>query len=83
MSDDFVAPVKGITKALDTGVKLAKRISKSASSPSAAQTLLITETAQSLQRSLEGSSQAIGDAYRQIVGSCGEPFMKALVEDRK
>jgi hypothetical protein len=83
MSDDFVAPVKGITKALDTGVKLARRISKSSNAPSAAQALQITETARDLQRSLEGSSKAIGDAYRQSVGSCGEPFNKALLEDRK
>lgn len=79
MSDDFVAR---ITKALDTGIKLARRISKSSNSPSSAQALQITETAQDLQRSLEGSFKAIGDAYKQSVESCGEPFNKALLEDQ-
>jgi len=83
MSDDFVAPVKGLTKALDTGIKLARRVSKSASSASAAQALQITESAQRLRKSLEGCSQTISGAYRETVGSCGEPFTKALVEDGK
>lgn len=83
MSNEFVASVKGITKALDTGIKLAKRISKSVDSPSGEQTLHILETTRSLQKSLEGDSQAIGEAYRECIESCGEPFLKALSEDSK
>jgi chaperonin GroEL (HSP60 family) len=83
MSDDFVASVKGITKALETGLKLAKRISKSANFSSRAQALKITETTQALQKSLEGDSQAIRNVYWEAVRSCGEPFTKALAENRK
>lgn len=83
MTDDFVAPVKGIIKALDTGIKLARRITKSSNTTSTVQALQITEIARDLQRSLEGNSKAIGDAYKQGVESCGEPFTKALREDRK
>ena len=81
--DDFAAPVKGIIKALDTGVKLAKRVSKSASSAPAAQALQISESAHDLQKALEESSKAISDAYKHNVGQCGEPFTKAIVADRK
>lgn len=81
--DDFAAPVKGIVKALDTGVKLAKRVSRSASSAPAAQALQISESAHTLQKALEESSQAISAAYKQNVGQCGGSFTKALIEDRE
>jgi hypothetical protein len=81
--DDFAAPVKGIVKALDTGVKLAKRVSRSAGSAPAAKALQISESAHNLQKVLEESSKAISDAYMQYVGSCGEPFTTALVDESK
>jgi hypothetical protein len=83
MSDDFVAPVKGIIRAIDQGVKLAKRVSRSADSASATQVLRISESAKSVQKALERSSKAINDACRQNVETCGEPFTKALVEDSR
>jgi hypothetical protein len=83
MTDHFAASVKGITKALDTGIKLAKRVSRSASDASAGKALQILESAKRLQRELEGSSQVICDAYTQVLEACGEqPFTKALIEDR-
>lgn len=80
--DDFAATVTGIVKALDSGIKLTKRVSKYATSASTPQALQLSDLAHSLQESLEKSSQAISDAYVQNVEACGEPF-KALVEDRK
>ena len=79
--DDFVAPVKGIVRALDTGIKLAKRASRSTGSAPGAQALQIAESAQSLQKTLEESSRAISDAYKQSSRQCGERFIIALVED--
>jgi hypothetical protein len=83
MSDDFVASVKGITKDLETGIKLAKRISKSLSSSPGPQTLNITETTEALQKSLEGDSQGLRNVYWEAVRLCGESFTKAVVENRK
>jgi len=83
MSDDFAAPVKGITKALDTGLKLAKRVTKTRVSGSSAQVLQISESSKSLQKVLEGSSQEITSAYRFVLASCGEALPKALVENGK
>ncbi len=80
MSDDHVAPVKGIIRAIDQGIKLAKRVSRSADSASAAQALQISESAKYVQKALESNSKAINDAYRQSVEACGEPFAKALVD---
>lgn len=81
MADQIVAPVRNIIKAFETGIKLANKVSRSASDVSAAQALQISESARSLQRSLEKSSQIISDSYKQHVGSCGEPFGKALEDD--
>jgi len=78
---DFVAPVKGIIKALDTGTKLAKRVAKATTAGSGSQALQITECAKILQESLEECSRDISDAYQQVLGSCGEAFAKALLED--
>ncbi|KAM3084197.1 hypothetical protein ACMFMG_001698 [Clarireedia jacksonii] len=80
MSADVAPPVKGIIKALETGIKLAKRISRSASEgpPNLA---YISELAQGLQRNLEKSSEAIGQAYKDATVSCGQAFAKTLVED--
>lgn len=80
MPDDFAVPVKGIIKALEVGIKLTKRIATSASH-GPENLIYISELAQALQRNLEKSSQAIADAYRDAVGSCGEDFAKALMED--
>ncbi|KAF7960422.1 hypothetical protein EAE96_000104 [Botrytis aclada] len=80
MSDDFAAPIKGIIKALDAGIKLTKRVARSAGEgPS--NLIYISELAQNLQKNLEKTSQAIADAYRDAVGSYGEDFAKALMED--
>ncbi|ESZ94206.1 hypothetical protein SBOR_5405 [Sclerotinia borealis F-4128] len=80
MLDDFAPPVKGIIKALDAGIKLTKRVSRSASH-GPENYLYISELAEELQRNMEKSRQAIADAYRDAVGSCGEDFAKALMED--
>ncbi|KAE9370685.1 hypothetical protein N431DRAFT_343674 [Stipitochalara longipes BDJ] len=87
---DFVAPVKAILKALETGIKLAHRVAESAelavsefASPAIeAKAQQISESAPGLQRSLEHTCQAIRDAYRQEVEICGKAFSKALVEDK-
>lgn len=80
MSDDVAPPVKGIIKALEVGIKLSKRVSKSAGegSPNLA---YISDLAQELQTNLEKSSQAISDAYKAATLSCGQAFAQALVED--
>ena len=79
-----MAPVKGIIKGLETGIKLAKRVSKSASAAPvfSAQALQASESAQKLQKALERTSQAIIEGYRQNIGQCGEPFTKGLVDNR-
>lgn len=78
-----MTPVKGIIKALDTGIRLTKKIAKTASAAPAAQALQIQESAQNLQKSLEKSSQAIIEGYSQNDSGCGQQFTKALVEDRR
>jgi len=83
MTGDFAPPVKRITKTLDTGIKLGKRVSKSAISASAANALQISLSARDLQRSLERDLQLISNAYKQCVGSYGEPFTRTLVENGK
>ncbi|KAG4427477.1 hypothetical protein IFR05_017039 [Cadophora sp. M221] len=82
MGDDFVAPVRVLLKALEAGIKVAGRLTASASTVPAAQALQISEAAQILQKSLERSSQAVADAYRQNAARCGDPFTRALVEDQ-
>lgn len=81
MITDVVAPVKGITRAFDNGIKLAKRVSRSANSAPAEKALQISESAQSLQKSLERNSQAVNDAYEQGVAAFGKGFSNALVQD--
>ncbi|KAL2065665.1 hypothetical protein VTL71DRAFT_3335 [Oculimacula yallundae] len=81
MGDDFVAPVKALLKALNAGRGVASRLAASANTVSAAQALQITEAARILQKSLDQSSQAVADAYRQNAATCGEPFTRTLVED--
>jgi hypothetical protein len=83
MGDNFAPPIKVLLKAINDGVKLATRISESADSAPAAQALQITESSKNLHKSLERSFQAISEAYKRNVGSCGEPFTKALVEDSR
>jgi hypothetical protein len=78
MADEIVAPVKNILKAFELGIRLAKRF-KSASGISAAQALQISESAQSLQRSIE----RITEAYQLCRAECGEPFGEALQNDGK
>ena len=81
MTDDLAGPVKGIVKAFDNGVKLSKRVSRSARSTSATQALQIAESAHNLENGLERNSKVIGDAYRDCLGTCGQIFAKTLVED--
>ena len=81
--DDFAAPVKGIVKALDTGIKLARRASRSANSAPEEQALRISESARTLQAVLEDGSNTIHDAYGHTLRQCGESFTRALVEDSK
>lgn len=76
-----MAPVRALLKALDAGIKVASRLTTSATDVPAAHALQISEAAQILQKSLERSSQAIAEAYRQNVATCGESFPKALVDD--
>lgn len=82
MGDDFVAPVKLLIKSLDTGIKLSISVLESASFASTTKALQISECAPNVQKSLERTSQAIRDAYVQTIEACGEPFGKALVEDK-
>lgn len=81
MGDDIVAPVRALLKALEAGIKIAGRLTTSASTAPAAQALQISEAAQSLQKSLERSAQAVVDAYRQNAARCGDLFTRTLVED--
>jgi hypothetical protein len=83
MGDSSAPPVKALLKAIHDGIKLATRIFESAESAPAAQALQIAGSSKSLYRSLEQSYQAISEAYKRNVGSCGEPFAKALVEDSR
>jgi hypothetical protein len=84
-----VAPVKAVLKALETGIKLAGRVSESAeltfseaaNSATTAKAQQIAQLAPSLQKALEQTCQAIRDAYQQDVEAYGKPFTKALVED--
>lgn len=81
MADDFAAPVKGILKAFDVGSKLAKRVSKSASSASVAQAQRITSASQDLFESFEGSKKAVTDVYVRHAGFGGLRFARILNED--
>jgi hypothetical protein len=83
MGDEFVPPVRALLKAIDAGIKIAGRLVASARRVPAGRALQISEPAQYLQKSLGQSSQAIVEAYRQNVAICGDPFTKALAEDRK
>lgn len=82
MSEELIPSVKGITKALETGIKLAKRISRSAESSSAEKSPEIIEVAQKLQKALEADSQAIRNVYLHAERACGESFNKTLLENR-
>jgi hypothetical protein len=81
MADDFAPPVKILLKAIETGIKSVKSIYESAGSSAAERAAQISDLAPVLIKSLEGSNQAIRDAYAQSVEACGEPFNKAVIED--
>jgi hypothetical protein len=81
MADDFVPPVKVLIKAIEAGITLGNNIYESAGDSTAERALQISELAPSLIKSLDGSNQAIRNAYRQSIETCGEAFTKALVED--
>ena len=81
--DDFAAPIKGIVKALDTGIKLAKRVSKSANTVPEEQSRQILQSAQVLESVLRDCSKNIQDAYNHTLVQCGEPFTKSMAEDSK
>ncbi|TVY78513.1 hypothetical protein LSUE1_G008168 [Lachnellula suecica] len=83
MSNDIAPGVKSILKAIDSGIKLGKRVARSSVYAPAAQVLQISESASNLQKSLEGSSKAIKDAYDISVKKCGEPFVNALLNERE
>lgn len=87
MSDDLVPSVKGIVRAYDTGIKLAKRVTKSATSDTAtataARALEIAESAHRLQSSLERSSETIRDVYDTYVSIHGDSFAQAVTENSK
>jgi len=83
MSDDIAPGVKSILKAIDSGIKLGKRVARSSVYAPAAQVLQISESAQKLQKSLEASSKAIKNAYNESVGICGAPFVNALLDECK
>jgi len=83
MSDDIAPGVKSIIKAIDSGIKLGKRVARSSVYAPAAQVLQISSSAQELQKSLQGSSKAISDAYNESVKKCGQPFVNALLDERK
>ncbi|KAH8587595.1 hypothetical protein B0O99DRAFT_526536 [Bisporella sp. PMI_857] len=79
---DYITPVKGIVKALETGTKLAKRVSRSTASNSELHASTIFESARALQESLAESAKDISDAYAQLLGSCGDRFALGLTEDQ-
>jgi hypothetical protein len=81
MSDDIAPGVKSILKAIDSGIKLGKRVARSSVYAPAAQVLQISESAQKLQKSLEGSSKTIKNAYNESVQICGGPFVNALLDE--
>lgn len=81
MSDDIAPGVKSILKAIDSGIKLGKRVARSSVYAPAAQVLQISESAQKLQKSLEGSSKAIKNAYNESVEICGGLFIDALLDE--
>lgn len=81
MADDFVPPVKVLIKAIEAGITLGNNITESAEDSTAERALQISELAPGLIKSLERSNQAIRNAYKQSVETCGETFTKALVDD--
>ncbi|KAH6671839.1 hypothetical protein B0J14DRAFT_81810 [Halenospora varia] len=82
MSADVVAPVKNILKSIDSGIKLGRRVARSAKHAPPIQAQEISYSAQNLQKSLDRSSRSISEAYAQTVEICGEPFTHALEDDR-
>ncbi|KAF4627996.1 hypothetical protein G7Y89_g10153 [Cudoniella acicularis] len=82
MSADVVAPVKSILKTIDSGIKLGKRVARSAKNAPPIQAQEISYSAQNLQKSLGENSRSISEAYAQTVEICGQPFIRGLEEDR-
>ncbi|CZT01997.1 uncharacterized protein RCO7_05480 [Rhynchosporium graminicola] len=82
MGDDFVAPVKALLKALNAGKGVGNRLAASANTAPATQALQITDAVLVLQESLERSSHAITEAYRQNAAGCGDQFARTLSEDK-
>lgn len=83
MSDTTAPGVKSILKAIDSGIKLGKRVARSSVYAPAAQVLQIADSAHNLQQSLAGSYKAITDAYKDCVAKCGEPFVDALLDEQE
>ena len=77
-----VAPtIEKLIKAFENGIKLARRVSRRSTFASAAKVLLIADSAQSLQRSLEHSIKAISVEYTLCLEACGPSFDEALATD--
>ncbi|TAQ84437.1 hypothetical protein B7494_g7232, partial [Chlorociboria aeruginascens] len=81
MSLEWIPPVRGITKALDTGIKLSRRVAKSTILVTAAKALQISKSVQNLQKGLEKSKGSIIEAYEQVDKLCGKSFIEALKAD--
>ncbi|RDW64066.1 hypothetical protein BP5796_10568 [Coleophoma crateriformis] len=82
MVDDVIAPVKSILKAFDNGIKLAKRVSRSAGDAPSAKALEISESTKTLQKALEKDTKAVNDAYSRGVAAFGDSYTKLLTEDK-
>lgn len=83
MDADFVPPIKSILKTLESAIKLARRVTRSADLAPPDQGRLVSESAQELKVELEKSSKAIKDAYAQSLEICGNSFTQPLREDSK
>lgn len=81
MNDEQAPPVKGIIKALHRGTVLTKRICKTAKDQPAAHMLDISESAQSLERSLVRSEGSVRDAYAVSLQALGRKFVNAIEGD--
>lgn len=73
--------MKGIIKALHRGTVLTKRICKTANDQPSAHMLDISESAQSLERSLARSEGTVKDAYATSVKALGNRFTEWIEHD--
>lgn len=80
MADEFAAPVKGIVKALEAGIRLAGRVLNAAASirEDQEQALLIPPSARNVKKVLEENRLVIADTYKQENEKSAGAFAVAL-----